>query len=334
MLDAAVLDFEKTVKRGTLLVCRYVDDILILSLSVTTTASVRDVILNSAPELAFSIESPSEGRLQFLDLVLVSRPNLCWSYGKLKALKPLLPAHSSHSKHVKRGIVRSVMLSAVSKSCCHFCLPAITGQVQRLTSSGYSIGVIWNVLYSLMVTSTGPVCPKEFKRVAVVPYFHKVSHALKFLAAQFGVGVVFSNLFRLDRLTPFSSIQLGCTKAHRSKFVGCSSEVVYSIPLSCGSQYIGQTKRCINDRLREHRNNVERRKGGSELVLHLTDCNCAPLWSQSRVLHRERICAKRVFLEACAMASVGNAVSRPSVFLNNPLRSFVTGKCGAAMATG
>lgn len=43
---------------------------------------------------------------------------------------------------------------------------------------------------------------------------------------------------------------------HRVQYVPCVERVVYRIPLKCGSVYVGQTGRCLNDRLREHKNNV------------------------------------------------------------------------------
>lgn len=195
--------------------------------------------------------------------------------------------------------------------------------MRRLQFSGYGVSFVWPILFSLIVPREKRQVETQSNSIAVVPYFHDVSHWLKSIAANFGVRVVFSNYFRLDRLTPFSREREICTKRHREMFVQCNNGVVYSIPLSCGFQYIGQTKRCLNDRLREHRNNAIRGATNSELVEHLNTCTCSPIWSDTAVLLKERNDHRRLFLEAGLMASVGNAVSRPSVALAQSLRAFV-----------
>lgn len=187
------------------------------------------------------------------------------------------------------------------------------------------MSLIWSIFYSVIFSPSHNVtATQDHAAVVVVPYFHKISHCLKSVASQFGVRVVFSDFFRLDRLTPFSTQGLSSTKNHRCQFVSCASNVVYSIPFTCGFQYIRQSKRCINDRLREHFNNVKNDTKCSEISDHLRHCNCQPSWSESSVVLREPNLTKRLFLEAGIMASVGNAISCPSVSVSRALRAFVT----------
>lgn len=42
-----------------------------------------------------------------------------------------------------------------------------------------------------------------------------------------------------------------CNKAHFNLSVPCKEEVVYELPSSCGSVYLSQTVRCLNDRFIE-----------------------------------------------------------------------------------
>lgn len=62
------------------------------------------------------------------------------------------------------------------------------------------------------------------------------------------------------------SIKIGLLNAQKKK-------VVYSIPLSCGRQYIWQTGRCLKDRMREHWYNVNRVVSG-HLGVDCCDCGC------------------------------------------------------------
>lgn len=44
-----------------------------------------------------------------------------------------------------------------------------------------------------------------------------------------------------------------CLKNHQDQYVACSNKVVYSPLLSYGMEYIGQTGRCLNERMKEHK---------------------------------------------------------------------------------
>lgn len=87
-----------------------------------------------------------------------------------------------------------------------------------------------------------------------VPYLRKVSHALKKLGRKVKVDVIFSapqKLLSLCSATdPFAKKRAGCKKKHQPPLVSCVKNVVYCLPLSCGKVYIGQSGRCLNDRLR------------------------------------------------------------------------------------
>lgn len=148
----------------------------------------------------------------------------------------------------------------------------------------------------------------------VIPYFHSVSHNLLGIARRFGINLVFKNNFRLDALTPFQKHDDGC-KNHKNKYVHCTSGIVYKIPLACGFCYIGQSKRCLNDRLREHALKVKK-DFSSELVKHLDVCKgCTPLWNETVVKARESDLNRRLLRETLAIQSHGNCVSKPSVLL-------------------
>ena len=165
--------------------------------------------------------------------------------------------------------------------------------------------------------------PRPSKRV-VLPYFHKISHNIKALASRFNVGTAFSTDYRLSRLTPFASTVSGCAIKHREKDVECSSGVIYKIPFDCGLCYIGQTKRCINERLTEHKRCIKKKDPYSEVSKHLIECrNCVPLWHLTSVELREKDDHKRLIKESLTILGHGNAVNKPSFGLDNELRRFL-----------
>lgn len=44
---------------------------------------------------------------------------------------------------------------------------------------------------------------------------------------------------------------------------------VHEIPVKCGDSYVGQTARCLNDRICEHKRAVKNKSESSELAKHM-----------------------------------------------------------------
>lgn len=85
---------------------------------------------------------------------------------------------------------------------------------------------------------------------------HKMAHNLKKVGATY-TPVIFSAPNKLSGLIASINVKgVGsrrCDKEHSTTFVPCRREIVYEIPFSCGRVYLGQMRRCITDRVREHR---------------------------------------------------------------------------------
>ncbi|CAN7942629.1 unnamed protein product [Ixodes pacificus] len=128
----------------------------------------------------------------------------------------------------------------------------------------------------------------------------------------------------MSRLTPFLSGHKGCQKAHQEPSVPCKESVVYEIPLTCGFRYVGQTSRCLNDRLLEHKRNVRTHAPNSEIAKHIEECNnCNAHWSETEVLHNERNDIKRVVKETIRISSIGNCISQASMQLGRNSKKFL-----------
>lgn len=213
--------------------------------------------------------------------------------------------------------MKSLLQNALKKSCAHLVAQALPKQIRRLISAGYSQKLILEKLVSSFTVrqSNRP----ESVRTVVLPFYHRVSHNLKAVCNKQNVRVVFSNAYRLDRLTPFSKSCSDCGKNHRAlSFVPCAKNVVYSIPLKCGFEYIGQTSQCINVRLGQHKTDAD-----STLSTHLRECrNCEPLWRETSIISREPVTRRRLLRETLAIQSSGHCVSEPSVVIHPSLKSF------------
>lgn len=318
-------------------VCRYVDDFLFLIRGDVADfesfgLGLVDTVRSCFSPLQVTYEFPDKGVIRFLDLSLkLCEQRTCWVY-KPRAGKPLLPFDSAHSKLVKRGIASLCMKNALQKSCSHHMFGGFGEQIERLIGAGYPKILLTAVAESLLASigklhRPPPEPEVDRQRTAVIPYLHNFSHHVKRVGVRANVRVVFSAPLKLSSLSarcnPCRHPTVECRVSHRTVFVPCVTGVVYRLPLSCGKVYIGQSGRCLNDRLREHRRNVE---GGKEgwLALHCRDCACRPIFTDCVVLGKSKDRLTREIMEAYVIADKGtDCVSTPSIALTDRERSFL-----------
>lgn len=307
---------------------RYVDDYLVvLDGRVQYEPSVRAVLNafnHSLEPLCVTHEPMDNNMIKFLDLKLhFLASSTCWQY-EPRAGKPLLPYSSGHSKVVKRGVAKLCFLNSLKKSCAHKMNESLTMQVGRLERAGFPEHILTAVAHDVLKESRKGLrerdCVHEQQKqpYAVIPYKHGLSHRLKKIGATNNVNVVFSAPLKLGYLCKKSYCKdkkPPCEVKHRNRFVDCTTCVVYVIPLDCKKIYIGQTGRCINDRLREHANCVKNANSGN-LAIHCRDCKCTPLFDQCYLIARNRNQTTREIIEAKEIARAGDCcVSTPSLAL-------------------
>lgn len=288
---------------------------------------------NGFKDFELTHELSENCEIRFLDFKLfLNNGRTCWMY-QPRGNKPVLPFHSAHFKLVKRGIAKSCFMNALRKSCVHKITESFVEQSSRLTSAGYpdhvQVSVAEGLLRELKAKGTDNAVPPVTARqaFAVVPYMHKIAHNLKKVAQRVNVKVVFTAPQKLSRLcklsVPPSRPTLGCTTKHANKFRDCICNVVYQLLLSCGRYYVGQTGRCINERLREHMYNVDHYKQGW-LSVHCSTCGCRPIFSECSIVARCRDRTTREIIEAEKICSLKDAcVSTPSVALTDKEKLFL-----------
>lgn len=247
--------------------------------------------------------------------------------------KGLLPYDSAHSKIVKRGIASLCLESSLTKSCPHQMHSSFYDQIHRLTAARFPSSVINTVAEALMqkmkrgTQRDGAAWDPLGSKLHVMPYVHKLSHNLKKVAARHGVALVFSAPEKLAKLCPriCDSKRRGCLKKHVKAYVKCSTGVVYSIPLSCGKQYIGMTERCLNDRLREHALKVNKNEDKyAHLVAHTSACGCEPRFTDTQVLGRSLKSSALLLLETYFIGkNKDSCISEPSLVLHQQEISFL-----------
>lgn len=186
---------------------RYVDDFLVLVEKDNFSRTMVDFLKlfrECAKGLSFTFELPCNDALQFLSLKLFFKnDHLCWKYSP-RSQKPVLNYSSGHSKTVKNGIATSCIRSSLQNSCHHCIQDSVLSQVHRLRSAGFPETVISatceKLLRMVRADFVNPKREKAYKKVAVIPYVHRIAHNLKNVAGRFDVDVAFSAPCKLSRL--------------------------------------------------------------------------------------------------------------------------------------
>lgn len=297
---------------------------------VSTRIDVLKVFKELGSGLRFTYEVPNNGCIQFLDLsIFFGGSHVCWMYAP-RSVKPIIDFRSGISKIVKNGVAMACLRASLKKSCPHRMNESFSRQIERLRQSRFPerhLAVLSErILQKMKMEARGgsQVRQKEGKPFVSIPYVHGVSHRLKKVGNRFGCSVVFSAADKLGRVCAAVGKKLlgqskrdhGCDIKHRDKLVDCGRGVVYHIPLSCGKCYVGQTGRCVNNRLLDHKASL-RGTPCSNLSLHCRECGCAPLLSEAKVLSRLKEKVAREIEEAFFINRSGEAcVARPSITLH------------------
>ncbi|XP_075726200.1 uncharacterized protein LOC142767846 [Rhipicephalus microplus] len=272
--------------------------------------------------------------IRFLDLKLkFETDHICWEY-EPRASKLLLPFDSCHSKLVKRSIATTCFTNALKKSCRHLISESFSKQLERLKAAAYPSHLLISVAESILKKlkhTQGRLSLSECnrnKKCTVVPYMHGIAHNLKKIGKHANVRVLFSAPIKLLSICaqvnkPARVPQL-CAVNHKFSYILCAENVVYSIPLSCGRIYVGQTGRCVNTRLKEHEYNVKNTISG-HLGIHCRDCGCTPQFRDTKILARHKERKTREIMEAAEIARLKDqCVSRASVTLSQKEMDFLS----------
>ena len=167
------------------------------------------------------------------------------------------------------------------------------------------------------------------RKIVAIQYCYDIGHRLMKLGDEFDVQVVFKYQNKLGGLAAKTGRRVDkCKRSGHGEFVSCVRDTVYEIPLSCNKVYIGQSGRCINQRLYEHKKTTESKKkiAYNSLSEHLTVCEgCKPLMNETKIIGRNGSRRVRELVEAAHICRRGeNAISNGSVEMSKMEADYIT----------
>lgn len=152
----------------------------------------------------------------------------------------------------------------------------------------------------------------------MVLYIHKISHNLKRVAEKHQVPVVFSASHKLSNACSMVTHVMDNHARRDTRLITSNAMwAYYTKYLSCGKSYIGQTGRCINERMRE-RNLTMNSVPSGHLAIHYRDCKWKPDRHSTGVISRYKNVRARKIAEAFHISrQKEKCISAPSVSLLN-----------------
>ena len=264
--------------------------------------------------IKFTVEREMDSSLPFLDVLIVKSGDGALNtevYRKPTHTNQYLNYSSNHPTFVKQGIVKCLKSRAVAISSNKRLLDKEISVLHKaFRSNGYPTDVLDRLLLSEShktrlggESSSSQTRPFTTITLEYVPNF---SEKIRRVLADFNVRTVFKSSTTLRSL-------LCQTKPNDS--LQRSKEVVYSLPCQCSDIYIGETGRPLAVRIKEHKDNVSRRKVFSSLVAEHAVSNGHHFdWESAACLYKESNPKKRKFIESAFIACGNNIVSQSSMF--------------------
>ncbi|XP_054719035.1 uncharacterized protein LOC129228383, partial [Uloborus diversus] len=229
---------------------RYVDDCFVLLDQNHVDNEFLLSTLNSIdPCIQFTIEMETDSSLSFLDVFITKSNDEFMTSVFRKPFAVTLPPHkcSSHPPNQKLASFKAFVFRALNICSSSNSLNAELSCLKAVAfDRGYSPSIIDSIYNKLIKPShSEKVSASSASYTIVLPYYPKVSHQVAKILKKFGFDTAFS---------PVNKIKFTNLKDP----IDCHSNWgIYSISCKCGLGYVGQTKRALKHRLKEHENYVK-----------------------------------------------------------------------------
>ncbi|XP_071441632.1 uncharacterized protein [Hetaerina americana] len=262
---------------------RYVDDTFVIwPHGVDTLKPFLDHMNSRHPSIQFTMESEEEGKLPFLDILIQRKED-----GSLSHKVYRKPTHTdlylnakSHHHPAQRSAVLSSLLHRAKVISDQQSLPAELGHLKKtFRENGFSPREI-SMALKRAFGEKRERREEERKPLAnaFLPYISTVSGKISRILRNHNIRTVHLPPKKLRQVLVRAKDPAGL------KLPG-----VYSIPCECGEEYIGETGRTIETRIKEHKRHLRLYQPSKSAVAeHAIDCDHAIRWEETKMLHHSK----------------------------------------------
>ena len=276
---------------------RYVDDTFCI-MEAEHVEQFLNYINNLRTTIKFTMEQEKEGSLPFLDTLLTREKG-----GKVTISIYRKPTHtdrylhysSHHPEYVKRGMATCLFHRARTI--------AVGDNIQKeeqhlrmvLRANDYPEHVIQAAAKPKKKRTT--TTEEQPKYTICLPYIAGIGEDLRRVCRKYNIRTVFTTMCTIRR--KLTNVKDADPSLKRSR-------VVYSIPCSCGLKYIGETKRNLETRLKEHQTaTIRGETEKSAIAQHAWEEQHQPQWNNIVILDHARNDNILLIKEAIHITSAG-----------------------------
>ena len=323
-------------------VTRYVDDLLLM-----VPADDVDMILQKFnsfhSNIQFTMEPERDRVINFLELSICrrldGRLDIAW-YRKPTASLRYMNFYSNHTITQKRNIV-TMLNKRLQAFTDQTNMISQRNEVRRiLIMNDYPSSFIDRYLsmtvehrgtsptptmsqqQSTDVEQTGTLVPA--KKYYKMPFVRDVSHKIRRVLKTENTEISFYHTYTVGRLY---------TNTKTSIPMNRQSNLVYSIPCSCGARYIGQTKQYLGDRVQQHRASLNRLATGrltqgqqSGITQHISSNPDHQMhFDQVMIVDKEDNYKKRLIKEAIHISKTENRLNLQTDIQDSPVSLVYSG---------
>lgn len=229
---------------------RYVDD-CVLAVPKNSVDELLTTFNSFHSKLQFTIEIETNNSLPFLDVILIRGNDgsivTDW-YQKPTFSERFLNFRSNHSMKQKLNIILNLKNRALTLSHPNFHSKNLEKIKSYLIKNNYPLSLIRKILYN-----NRPMTQQQHQQHNIkyykIPYIKNLSEHLSRILGTETIKVAFKNDNTLKKIYTNTKDK---TPDHSK------SNVIYKIPCkNCNKCYIGQTRRYLETRLKEHKNNIK-----------------------------------------------------------------------------
>ena len=267
---------------------RYVDDVFTI-IKKDKLQNTLEKINKAHQKIQFTYEEEKDGQLPFLD-VLVTREVNSFNfniYRKPTDTKRVIPSTSNHSFQQKMASFHHMIHRMLTLPLSQEAIKKETEYIKSVAElNGYHTNSIIRIINKkkkqLNIKTTSTLVPdKQKKRRIAVTYDRNITHKLHPKLKKFNIDLVFTS--RSQQLTTkFSS-----TKDPVNEKEKCG---IYKIDCSnCGKAYIGQTKRSLDIRTKEHFKEADKIKRSNRIPAHIQSSVARHIIEENHTMNSAKI---------------------------------------------
>jgi hypothetical protein len=274
---------------------RFVDDSFLV-LHKDDVSTVFQAFNAVHPSFRFTIEEEIDGKLSFLDVLVVRDANGSISttiYRKPTHTDRYLAFDSLHPLAHKASVVDTLVHRALTIPSSEALQQNELAHIRSvLQSNGYPPRFVSTRITTVMnrLQSRQPRALVQSERRVYLPYLPGLSEGLSRMLRKYNLAPVLIPPHRISSLLP--TVKDSVQALDRSG-------AVYLVPcVGCEVEYVGETKRKVRTRLKEHAGDIKCFKTSSALFEHFRDTGHKFNFDSASVLHYCDNYHRRLFLEA------------------------------------